>query len=301
MMSRHAICRCLLGLTVLLTCATTTPCEAKDWSPTRFDREIAPILASRCLECHSGPQPQGGLRLDVQESALRGGDSGSGVVAGQLEQSLVWKRMVSGEMPPENPLPAAERTLIRDWIAGGAVWGASPIDPLRYSTTKRAGYDWWSLQPMKRPKVPQVPGNLHAIDRFVHTRLQEQGLTPSPRASPRVIIRRLSFDLLGLPPSPEAVRRFETGMRHSAETALNQLVSQYLASRHYGERWARHWLDVVRFGESQGFERDKLRENSWYYRDWIINALCNDMPYDEFVRLQIAGDVLHPEDPAAIT
>ena len=168
---------------------------------------------------------------------------------------------------------------------------------------KRAGFDWWALQPLSRPEIPSVAEQKHIrnpIDAFVLKRLAAEGLSPSPQAGPRVLIRRLSFDLVGLPPSPEEVHAFEQAFRTDAGGAIVALVDRLLGSRHFGERWGRHWLDVVRFGESQGFERDKLRPDSWHYRDWVINAMNSDMPYDQFVRLQLAGDIISPDDPSAV-
>ncbi|MBI3865125.1 MAG: DUF1549 domain-containing protein, partial [Planctomycetia bacterium] len=182
-------------------------------------------------------------------------------------------------------------------IAGGAKWGTDPIDPFRFTTELRAGYDWWSLQPVKRPALPEVSHKAwvrNPIDRFVLTGLAAKGLEPSRAADKRVLIRRLSFDLLGLPPDPADVDAF---LADESPEAYSRLIERYLESPHYGERWGRHWLDVVRFGESQGFERDKLRPNAWPYRDWVISALNDDLPYDEFVRLQLAGDVLRSDDP----
>ncbi len=272
-----------------------------------FDRVVAPILVDHCLDCHSGEEPKGGLDLAVADSALSGGDSGAAIVPGDLDASGLWQRVDSGEMPPKQSLSISERQTLRDWITRGATWGTSPIDPFRVTTKNRAGSDWWALLPITRGVVPTVtnvdPSRpvRNPIDAFVQQRLQQSGLTPSAEASPRVLIRRLTFDLLGLPPAPEDVLRFENAVRTDGDAALNELVDQLLGSRHFGERWARHWLDVVRFGESQGFERDKLRDDSWYYRDWVIHALNEDMPYDEFVRQQIAGDILYPDDANAIT
>jgi hypothetical protein len=271
------------------------------WTAERFDREIAPILASRCLECHRGTKPKGKLDLSDHASAVRGGETGAGLVAGKLDQSLIWSRIDAGEMPPDDPLPESERRLIRDWIADRAVWGTNPIDPFRTTSAQRAGYDWWSLQPLSRPDISKQTGSLNPIDDFVRMRLKKVGLQPSSLVNAGTIIRRLSFDLIGLPPAPHEVRQFESAHRDNPQEAISDLVDRLLESRHFGERWARHWLDVVRFGESQGFERDRLRADSWYYRDWVIDAMNHDMPYDQFVRQQIAGDVLHPGNASAIT
>jgi hypothetical protein len=231
---------------------------------------------------------------------MEGGDQGVVIVPSKPDASLLWEYVHDGKMPPKKPLGDAEKNMLREWIAAGAVWGADPIDPFRATTDKRAGYDWWALQPVVRPKLPAVK-NIHwgrnAIDAFVLHKLEERGLQPADPADRRTLIRRLSFDLLGLPPTPEDVAAFEND---PAPEAYERLVDRYLHSPGYGVRWARHWLDVVRFGESNGFEFDEPRPNAWPYRDWVVNALNRDMPYDAFVRLQLAGDVLRPDDANAL-
>lgn len=284
----------------LIVLGLLTGTASAQWSPDDFDKKIAPIFAEHCLSCHHGAEPKGGLDLASHAAATRGGESGAAVVPDDLDNSLLWQRVESGEMPPEKELPDSDRELIRRWIESGARWGKDPIDPFRTTTTKRAGYDWWSLQPIKRPEVPRVEGARTPIDAFVRHRLSIQGLAPSPRASVRQIARRLSFDLLGMPPRQIDVDEFELAMRRHPDTAIGVYVDRLLSSPEFGERWARHWLDVVRFGESQGFERDRLRENSWYYRDWVIDAFNNDLPYDKFVTLQLAGDVIDPADPESV-
>lgn len=265
-----------------------------------FEREIAPLLARRCLGCHSSSDPQGSLNLTTLELARRGGDSGSALHPGNLDQSLLWQRIADNEMPPKHPLSDAERDLIRQWIASGASWTLPAINPLRYTSDERAGYDWWSLQPIRSPQVPatEADWSQHPIDCFVAEKQAEHGLTHSAPATRRVLIRRLSFDLLGLPPTPADVERF---VSDTAPDAYEQLVERLLASPHYGERWARHWLDVVRFGESNGFERDLPRETGWHYRDWVIDALNRDLPYDEFVRWQLAADSIAADTPEALS
>ena len=265
-----------------------------------FDQQIAPLLARRCLDCHAGAGAKRGLDLSSQRGVLKGGKQGPALVAGKPEQSLLWELVEEGRMPPKKPLPPEEKKLLKDWIAGGATWGADPIDPFRFTTATRAGYDWWALQPVKPPPLPAVKDQKwprNAIDHFILAGLEGNGLTPTRPADRRALIRRLSFDLLGLPPSPEDV---ETFLKDNSPTAFEKLVDRLLASPHYGERWARHWLDVARFGESHGFEHDQLRTSAWPYRDWVIEAFNRDLPYPEFARLQIAGDVLHPGDPGAL-
>ena len=289
----------LLTLVVFLSLAL--PVSADEMAE-RFDRTIAPLLVSRCLECHRGSEPKGGLDLSHRSSALQGGESGPALAPGDAASSLLLERVIADEMPPKHPLAAKEKTVLREWIEGGAVWGTDPIDPFRYTSDHRAGYDWWALQPVAETEVPSgaeavsSSGPQNAIDAFIFATRHEKGLRGSPPADRRTLIRRVSFDLLGLPPTADEVAAFGND---DAPDAYERLVDRLLASPAYGERWTRHWLDVARFGESQGFERDKLRSNSWRYRDWLIEAFNSDLPYDEFVRQQLAGDVLAPDKAAA--
>ena len=260
-----------------------------------FDRKVATILADRCLECHRGPAAEGELDLSREASARKGGTGGPAFVAGDPGRSLALQRVLADEMPPKHPLPADEKDILRQWVESGTAWGTSPIDPYRYSTRRRAGYDWWSLQPIATVPVPSPPvvreSSGHPIDRFIRARLAEAGLAASPPATAREQVRRLYIDLTGLPPPPEAVERF---VQDPSQEAWSRLADTLLASKAYGERWARHWLDAVRFGESSGYEYNQPRENAWRYRDWVIGALNADMPYDQFTRMQIAGDLLRP-------
>jgi hypothetical protein len=185
---------------------------------------------------------------------------------------------------------------------GSGTPAQEPAEAIPATTQRRAGYDWWSLQAVQRPQLPRLKHGSwarNAIDHFVLAKLEAHGLAPAAEADARTLVRRLYFDLIGLPPSPEEVEAW-TARLAEGETGYRELVDHLLDSPHYGERWARHWLDVVRFGESQGFERNLIRENAWRYRDWVIHAFNADMPYDEFVRRQIAGDVLYPGDLDAL-
>ena len=276
---------------VLLSLALAGPASA---AAPDFDREVAPLLARRCLDCHSGPKPRGRLDLSRHRSARKA------LAPGPLADSLLWQRVRDDEMPPKKHLPASEKAILRAWVASGARWGSDPIDPFRITTTARAGYDWWALQAVSRPAAPPLPAGTAArnpVDRFILAKLQARGLAPSAQANRRTLIRRVTFDLTGLPPTPEEVDAFVADRRPDA---YERLVDRLLASPAYGERWARHWLDVVRFGESDGFERDLPRYNAWPYRDWVARALNAGLPYDQFVRLQLAGDVLAQDDPDAV-
>lgn len=293
----NAVMMCSIALLLAVTSSTVWAAER---DAPNFDTTIAPLFAQRCLGCHNHSDKKGGLDLSAMKSAAAGGDSGAAFAAGKPDDSLIWERIAADEMPPKKPLSADEKRVIREWIADGAGWGTDPIDVYRYSSNVRAGYDWWSLQPVRRAALPPVKNErwpVGELDRWVLAKLESAGLEPAPPADKRTLIRRLSFDLLGLPPEPEEVERF---VASDDPNAYERLVEACLDSPHYGERWGRHWLDVVRFGESQGFERDKLRPVSWPYRDWVIDAFNRDLPYDEFVRRQLAGDVLYPDDPRAV-
>ncbi|HVC92802.1 MAG TPA: PSD1 and planctomycete cytochrome C domain-containing protein [Pirellulales bacterium] len=270
--------------------------------PATAEDAVALLLARNCLECHNPSDHKGGLDLTRREQALAGGESGPSLKPGDPADSLLVERVTAGEMPPKGrrKLSDAQRDLLRDWVKAGAKWAADPIDPFLYTSDRRAGYNWWSLQPLsdvEPPPVADASWPVNPIDQFILHRLEQAGLRPSPQADRRALIRRLSFDLVGLPPTPEEVGAF---VDDPDPRAYDRLVDRLLDSPHYGERWARRWLDIVRYGESQGFERNKLRPNAWKYRDFVVEAFNADLPYDDFVRWQIAGDVLRPDDPLAV-
>ena len=265
-----------------------------------FDRVIAPLIASRCLECHAGLDAKAGFNFSSRATAYQGGESGPALQPGKPDKSLVWSYIDSDEMPPEHPLSNEEKQIFKQWIQAGAPWGTDPIDPFSKSTKKRGGYDWWSLQPLRQAAVPPIQEkqwSRNSIDAFILARLREHRLQPRSRADRRTLIRRLYYSVIGLPPEPEEVEAF---VDDAASDAYETLVDRLLASPHYGEHWARHWLDVVRFGESNCFERDQPRSNAWHYRNWVIRAFNQDLPYDQFVRLQLAGDLLEPSNPQSI-
>ncbi len=260
-----------------------------------FTAKIAPILSRHCVECHNPSDAKGELDLTTAAGAA------AAIVAGNPAQSELWVQIDDGEMPKKRPpLAPAEVELLEKWLAAGAEWSDQPVDPYLATTGQRAGYDWWSLQPVKRPPLPVVknPGwPRNEVDRFVLARLEAEKLAPAAAADLRTLARRASFDLTGLPPQPEEIEKL---VADSRPQAYEQFVDRLLASPAFGEHWARHWLDVIRFGESQGFERNRIREQAWRYRDWVVQAFNADLPYDEFTRLQIAGDALKPGDLDAL-
>jgi hypothetical protein len=279
-----------------------SPRPPPDTAVTTTDERVSILIARSCLDCHNPSDHKGGLDLTRRERALSGGDSGPAFVAGDPAGSLLVERVMAGEMPPKGraKLAAADRDLVREWVQSGAKWASDPINLFLYTSERRAGFDWWSLQPLRAvdpPAVRDATWPINAVDRFILHRLETAGLAPSPEADRRTLIRRSSFDLTGLPPTPEEVEAF-TG--DPDPRAYERLVDRLLDSPHYGERQARRWLDIVRYGESQGFERNKLRPNAWKYRDFVVEAFNADLPYDDFIRWQIAGDVQKPDDPMAV-
>ncbi|MCA9236307.1 MAG: PSD1 domain-containing protein [Planctomycetales bacterium] len=247
-----------------------------------FVREIKPLLARRCFACHGPETGEGGLRFDSREAALAELDSGSyAIVPGDVDASELLARVTADEdsgmqMPPEgDPLTTAEIDTLRRWIEQGADW--------------RKHWAFLPMQDVAPPTSQQNQWGENPIDAFVLARLEAADLQPNPPADRRTLIRRAYFNLTGLPPTRQQVEAF---VRNESPDAWEQLVEQLLASPHYGEQWARHWLDVVRFAETNSFERDAAKPNAWKYRDYVIRSLNNDKPYDQFVREQLAGDEL---------
>ena len=260
-------------------------------APPDFDTDVVPVLAARCLECHSGADPKSGLDLTRKDAVL--GAKGS-VTPGKPDASELWKKVAAGEMPPKKPLSANEKAVLKEWIASGAKWGTDPIDAFATTTAKRAGRDWWSLQP---DKTPAVPVGRDPIDHLVQRKLSDNGMSPAPPADRRTLVRRVYFDLLGIPPTFEQIEAFAND---KAPDAYAKLIDKLLASPHYGERWGRYWLDIARYAETSGYERDQVKPDVWKYRDWVIKAFNDDMPYNRFVLEQLAGDEL-PDASAATT
>ena len=272
----------------LLALAVSSCAAAAEAAPD-FTRDVRPIFEAHCFKCHGPIKQKSGYRLDVRAIALTGGESGTpNILPGRGATSPLVK-FIAGEvedmkMPPEGePLTPAEIATIRAWVDAGAPWpdaaSAAVADPL----------DWWSLQPLATVTPPAAAGN--PLDGFIRTQLAAHGLAPSPPADARTLCRRLYFDLTGLPPTPEDIAAF---VADSAPDAYARLVEKLLASPRYGERWARHWLDVVHYGDTHGYDKDKLRPNAWPYRDYVVRAFNTDKPYARFVQEQIAGDVLFP-------
>ena len=285
-----------IGMTCVLLLAAFGIAGTSVASPD-FAREVRPILERSCFGCHGPEKQKNGYRLDVRDIAIKGGDSGERAIVPHDAKSSPLIRYVSGEdedmlMPPKKSdkarLTAAEVETLRAWIDAGPAW------PDEFAGPKEAK-PHWSLQPLVKPAVPRNDAN--PIDAFIHAKLAEKKLAPSPEADARTLIRRVYFDLTGLPPTPGEVEAFVQSTVGNSQLAMVSLVDRLLASPRYGERWARHWLDTIHFADSHGFEHDVGRDNAWRFRDYVIAALNKDTPWPRFIREQLAADVFFPNEP----
>jgi len=257
-----------------------------------FESGVHPILAGVCFRCHGDQQVAGDLRVDSREALLKGGASGPAIVSGKADESLLVHAVRRSEdasaMPPDAALKPSQVADLVAWINSGAPW---PTRPVKFESSKH-----WAFQPVVAPAPPRVQDNTwprNDLDRFVLARIEAAALKPSPEADRRTLLRRLTYDLTGLPPTPAELDAFE---HDSSEGAYERVVERLLASPHYGERWGRHWLDVVRYADTAGENTDHPLPHAWRYRNWVIDALNADMPYDQFLREQIAGDLLAATD-----
>jgi mono/diheme cytochrome c family protein len=264
-----------------------------------FEKQVRPILAERCHKCHGPAKAKGGLRLTDRAAVLAGGDTGPAAVPGKSAESLLVKAIgYAGDlqMPPSGKLPQAEIDILVRWVEAGlpsTPGGAGVVaKPAPHAPPRSDGKSYWAYQPVRRPAVP-APANPSwiktPVDAFVSAGLAAHGLSPNPPAERVALIRRLTYDLTGLPPTPAEVDAFTADQ---SPAAWERLVDRLLASPHYGEKWGRHWLDVVRFAETNGYERDGPKPFAWRYRDYVIRSFNADKPYDLFIKEQLAGDEL---------
>jgi hypothetical protein len=302
---------------IALALALSVPMRAEDLPSDRhFLERVKPLLVSRCVSCHGAEEQKGGLRLDSREAALKGGESGPSLVPGKPSESLIVQAVLHTkeglEMPPKEKLTPAEIAVLERWIRDGAPWPENAVSEAVVSSTpgERIGNAWsdprnpivkifggqrldlWSFKPVQRPEPPSVRGTnwvRNPIDQFVLARLERENLQPAPEADRRILARRLYFDLTGLPPSPEEMDAF---LADTAPDAYERLMDRLLGSSRYGEHWARHWLDVIRYSDSNGFDWDEFRRDAWRFRDYVIRSLNADKPFDQFIREQLAGDEL---------
>ena len=296
---------CRVVLIALTLCCATAGDSFGEEPPTPsalefFEKKVRPLLVDHCFECHNDKKQRGGFRLDTREFLLKGTDNGPGLIPGRPDDSRLMHAVRYEDdlkMPPKAKLPQESIDILAEWIKQGAAWpAAAPAgdsragDPLAWKSH-------WSLQPIRKPTPPAVKATSwvqNDVDRFILAKLEEQGLTPSPAADRRTLLRRAYFDVTGLPPSFAEVQAFEQDTRPDAFALL---IDRLLASPQYGERWARHWLDVARYADTKGyvFQEDRNYPQAFTYRDWVVKALNADLPYDQFLMQQIAADQLVTE------
>jgi len=292
------------GLALLMGLISVTGSDSAD-GVEFFETRIRPLLIERCYECHSPERKvKGGLRLDTREGWAAGGDTGPAIVPGEPEKSLLITavRYLDPEfqMPPKHRLTPSEVAALEAWVKMGApdprVSGPAPVVSAPASPTKH-----WSYQALTEPKLPAVRDAAWprvSADHFLLSKMEERGLHPAPDADAATLCRRIYFDLIGLPPSPEEMAEFqESSLTDGIHMAQERLVTRLLASPHFGERWGRHWLDLARFAESTGGGRTMILSEAWRYRDYVIDAFNRDLPFDQFLREQIAGDLLPSATP----
>jgi len=278
-----------------------------------FSREVRPLLEQHCVKCHGPEKQKGGLRFDTKEGAFKVGESGEkAIVPGHANQSPLIKLVSSKDgaerMPPKgDPLSSEQIERLKRWIDAGAEWpeavasAGAVARPEMVVTEEDRKH--WSYLPLTNPAPPSVESKTSVrtpVDGFILARLEEKKLTLAPPADARKLVRRIYFDIIGLPPTPEQVETFAKSFTANPQSAVESLADQLLASPHYGERWARHWLDVARYADSNGSEGDADRPTAYHYRDFVIRAFNEDMPFDTFVRWQLAGDELEPDNPRAV-
>src|SRR5438270_6037112 len=275
------------------------PAPAADRPPAgpapTFEAHVRPLLRAYCFDCHGeGDKLRGGLDLRLRHLAVKGGDSGPAVAPGKPDESLLYQRVRDGEMPPgkRKKLSGPEVELIGRWIAAGAkVEHPEPQTVTAGMLIAPEDRAWWAFQPIRRPPVPAVrsPGLVRTpVDAFLLARLEARGMTFAPEADRRTLIRRATFDLYGLPPTPEEVDAF---VNDPSSDAYEKVIDRLLASPRYGERWGRHWLDAAGYADSEGYaQEDAPRPHAYKYRDYVIRSFNADKPFDEFVREQVAGD-----------
>ncbi len=283
--------------------AAAAPLQSPENSTLIFEEHVAPILQHRCTKCHGDEQQESGLDLRRRFSMLAGGDSGPAIVPGKPAESHMLERISDGSMPPEGEpsLTAKEVSILRRWVAAGAATLAAEEPALPAGGAMPAGITQaarthWAFQPVRVPPAPVVIQSdwiRTPIDAFVLAQLEVRGWQPAEAAEKATWLRRVCFDLTGLPPGPEEVAAF---VGDQDPRAYETVVDRLLASPHYGERWAQHWLDVVRYAETEGFEYDRHLPEAWRFRDYVIESLNGDKPFDQFVREQIAGDEIRPDD-----
>ena len=272
-----------------------------------FEKQVRPVLVEHCVKCHGGEKTRGGLKLTTREGLQKGGELGAVVAPDRPADSLLLQAVRYKndklQMPPDRKLPQAKIDALTKWVEMGTPWldgadltpaGVKPAAPAAHdgAMTVEQGRNFWSFKPLVRPEAPQVanPGwGRNPIDAFILSKLEQKGLKPAPPADKVALVRRVYFDLIGLPPTPAEVKAF---VEDTSPDAYERLIETLLASPHYGEKWGRHWLDLVRYAETNSYERDGPKPHAWRYRDYVIRSFNDDKPYDRFLKEQLAGDEL---------
>jgi Protein of unknown function (DUF1553)/Protein of unknown function (DUF1549)/Planctomycete cytochrome C len=271
-----------------------------------FEKDVLPLLEANCFKCH-GEKARGGLRLTSREAILKGGDTGPVISLEKPETSLLLRALQHRDdlkMPPKGKLAQRDIDTITRWVKAGLPWKpglvAGPTNTKKPRQITEADRHYWAYRPVQRPALPKVKNSAwvkNGIDAFILAKLEEKGLKPNPPADPVALVRRVYYDLTGLPPTPEQVDAF---VKAPSPAAWEKLIDRLLASPHYGEKWGRHWLDLVRYAETNGYERDGPKPFAWRYRDYVIRSFNDDKPYDRFIREQLAGDEIERNDPDCI-
>lgn len=287
--------RLRIAMTIVMTLASIAlPAAVRaDEHEELFEKRIRPVLASVCFRCHNEKKASGGLRVDSRVAVLQGGDSGPAIVPGNAAGSLLLHALKRSDdvsaMPPDEPLDAAVVTAFASWIENGAAWPET--------TARIEGATHWAFQAPEKVTTPSVRDShwvQTSVDAFILARQEAAGVTPASAADRRTLIRRMTYDLTGLPPTSEEVAAFEND---TTTTAVQTLVERLLHSPRYGEHWGRHWLDLVRYADTAGENTDHPLPHAWRYRNWVVQAFNDNMPYDQFVRTQLAGDLLAADAP----
>ncbi|MAV38144.1 MAG: hypothetical protein CMJ59_22120 [Planctomycetaceae bacterium] len=286
----------ILGIGTFLSIASL--CAADDPRVAQFEKGVRPLLVKHCWKCHAADKPRAGLRLDSRGAILAGGEHGPAVVAGNPSGSLLIKAIQykGPKMPPSGQLPPRAVRQLENWVAAGAVWPRPPPS-LSAPDGGAADDDWWAFRPLDKAAPPRLSHDgwsRNPVDKFILRRLRAARIQPAPNADRTTLLRRLHFDLVGLPPLPGEVAAFQ---QDPSPDAWERRVDRLLASPRYGEHTARYWLDLVRYSDSDGWNQDAYRPSIWRYRDYVIDAFNSDKPYSEFVRQQLAGDEIADDDP----
>ena len=301
-------CSLTTSLLAMLCLGTVAFLQAAPPAPSagvleHFEKQIRPVLVSKCIKCHGPTKQKAKLRLDSREAMLKGGESGPAIVPGKPADSLLLEALqYEGlEMPPNGQLNQKVVNAFRSWIAAEAPW------PKQTASLRDTGHgitasdrQWWAFRPLQRPTPPNPPPASstwarNPIDQFVLKKMQQHEVIPAPVAAPATLLRRLYYDLVGVPPSPAQVKAY---LANPSADAWETTVDKLLADPRYGEHWSRFWLDLVRYSDSDGWNQDALRPHIWKYRDYVIRSFNDDKPYADFVREQLAGDEIpgdHPE------